>query len=288
MRTKEDLKVLRERAIVLRLDGRSLREIKQILGPMSNSTLHDALKGTPPPDWTHRPNAKDELKAQARELRGQGLDYGEIAERLRVSKSSVSLWVRDLPVPERLSYEECRKRSAEGTHRYWEAERAIRTERHATERATAAAEIGELTNREIIIAGALVYWCEGSKTKPYRRSSDRVIFMNSDPGLIKFFLRFLATAGVAREDLVFGVSIHETADAEAAQRFWLEVTGADSTHFRRATLKHHAPKTFRKNVGDSYHGCLRVEVRRSGELYRRIEGWVSAVAPGCVLSAAQA
>lgn len=112
--------MLRERAIALRLAGKSLREIKQILGPMSNSTLHAALKGTPPPDWTRRPNAKDELKAQARELRGQGLDYSEIATRLRVSKSSVSLWVRDLPVPERLSYEECRKRAAEGIHRYWE------------------------------------------------------------------------------------------------------------------------------------------------------------------------
>jgi hypothetical protein len=48
MRTKEDLKVLRERAITLRRAGKSRREIKDILGPMSNSTLDDALQGVPP------------------------------------------------------------------------------------------------------------------------------------------------------------------------------------------------------------------------------------------------
>ena len=118
MRTKEDLNVLRKRAIGLRREGKSRREIKQILGPMSNSTLDHALQGVPPADWTRRPNAKDEARAAARELRVQGHDYEEIANHLGVSKSSVSLWVRDLPVPPRLSYEEIRRRAAEGAHRY--------------------------------------------------------------------------------------------------------------------------------------------------------------------------
>ena len=100
---------------MLRRQGKSRSQIKQILGPMSNSTLNNALKDEPPPEWTRRPNAKDELRAKARELRGQGLDYEEIAGALGVAKSSVSLWVRDLPTPARLSYAEWRKRSAEGT-----------------------------------------------------------------------------------------------------------------------------------------------------------------------------
>ena len=110
--------MLHERAVALRRAGKSRREIREILGPMSNSTLDRALQGTPPPDWTRRPNAKDEARATARELRVQGRDYEEIAKHLAVSKSSVSLWVRDLPVPPRLSYEEIRRRAAEGAHRY--------------------------------------------------------------------------------------------------------------------------------------------------------------------------
>ena len=217
MRTKEDLNVLRKRAIGLRREGKSRREIKQILGPMSNSTLDHALQGVPPADWARRPNAKDDHRARARELRAQGLAYHEIAARLDVSKSSVSLWVRDLPVPPRLSYEEIRRRAAEGAHRYWAVEREVREARRASERACAAAEIGELTNREILVAGALTYWCEGMKNKPHRRN-DRVVFINSDPALITFFLRFLDVAGVPRDDLIFRVDIHENADAEAAQR----------------------------------------------------------------------
>jgi transcriptional regulator with XRE-family HTH domain len=276
MRTKQELELLRERAVMLRREGKSLRQIKEILGPMSNVTLHDALRGVPPPDWTRRPNARDELRAKARELRAQGLDYEEIAAALGVAKGSVSLWVRDLPRPARLSYAECRKRSAEGSQRYWEAERPVREARRASERAAAAAQIGDLTDRERLIAGAIAYWCEGAKSKPHR-PSERVIFTNSDPSLIRFFLRFLDAAGTPPTDLSFRICIHENADAESAQRFWLEITGARRDQFRTPTLKRHNPKTVRKNTGVDYHGCLRIDVSRSSGLYRRIEGWAEAI-----------
>ena len=49
-------------------------------------------------------------------------------------------------------------------------------------------------------------------------------------------------------------------------------------------MKRHNPKTVRKNVNETYHGCLRIDVRRSGELYRKIEGWVSAATASCALT----
>jgi hypothetical protein len=269
----------REQAIALRRAGRSRREIKGILGITSNATLDRDLKGEPPPAWTLRPRAKDELRARARNLREQGLDYDRIAAKLGVAKSSVSLWVRDLPRPERLSYEECRKRSAEGSRRYWEAERPVREARREAVRAAAAAEIGPLTSREILIAGAIAYWCEGTKSKPHRRS-EVVEFINSDPGVILLFLRFLGVAGIGTERLVFRVYIHETADVVAAEQFWLTVTGAHPSQFHKSILKTHNAKTVRKNVGDDYHGCLRIDVMQSADLYRKIEGWVRAAMSG--------
>ena len=270
---------LREQAIALRRAGKSRREIKELLAITSNWTLNEVLRGEPPQPWTWRPNAKDELRAKARELREQGLDYEEIVARLGVSKSSVSLWVRDLPRPPGLSYEESRKRSAEGVRRYWEAERPIREAEREAARAAAAGQIGQLSDREIIIAGAIAYWCEGAKNKPYRRS-DRVSFMNSDPRLIKFFLRFLAAAGITQSQLIFRVFIHESADIGEAQRFWLDVTKSRPDQFRRPALKRHKPTTTRKNRGEDYRGCLRVEVRCSTGLYRQIEGWAAAAMIG--------
>jgi transcriptional regulator with XRE-family HTH domain len=256
--------------------GQSRREIAEAFGITSHRTLNEALKGEPPPARNFRPNAKDDARAKARELRQQGLNYNEIAVELGVSKSSVSLWVRDLPGPEPkpLSYQAFRDRQAAGVRRWWAAERPVR-EAQRESVCAAAAEIGELSDREVVIAGAIAYWCEGTKNKPERRY-DRVVFTNSDPALIRLFLRFLDIAGVEPERLIYQVQIHESADVEAAQRFWLDITHAALPQFRRPTLKRHNPKTARKNTGDTYHGCLRIEVRCSTGLYRKIEGWATA------------
>jgi transcriptional regulator with XRE-family HTH domain len=277
---------LREQAIGLRRAGKSRREIKELLAITSNRTLDEALRGEPPQPWTWRPNAKDDLRAKARDLREQGLDYEEIVAELGVSKSSVSLWVRDLHRPPGLSYEECRKRAAEGVRRYWAAEGPIREAQRQAISAAATAQIGQLNDREILVAGAIAYWCEGAKNKPHRRD-DRVCFMNTDPMLIRFFLRFLEAAGIERESLIYRLQIHEIADVEAAQRFWLDVTQADPSQFRRPTLKRHNPRTVRKNTGDGYHGCLRIDVRRSSGLYWQIEGWAAAAMSPVEMTSAQ-
>jgi predicted transcriptional regulator len=270
---------LREQAIELRRAGKSRREIKELLGITSNDTLNEALRGEPPLPQNFRPNAKDGVRAKARALRERGLTYNQIVAELGVSKSSVSLWVRDMPRTGPLSYQAFRKRQAAGVRRYWAGERSIREAQREATRAAAADQIGQLTDREIIIAGTVAYWCEGAKNKPHRRE-DRVSFINSDPSLIKFFLRFLATAGIDLERLVFRTYIHESADIDAAQEFWVDVTQAHPAQFRSPTLKRHNPKTVRKNVGDDYHGCLRIDVRRSVEFYRKIEGWAEAAMRG--------
>jgi predicted transcriptional regulator len=270
MEAKDDL---RSQIVALRQAGRSRSEIQETLGPISTRLISDALRGTPPPEWTRRPRAKDDLHAEARKLRTEGMGYNEIAAQLGVSKSTVSAWVHDLPA---LTQEQRHKNAVVAQQRFRERERAYRDDM----RAVAASEIGHLSDRETIIAGAIAYWCEGSKTKPWSAASDRVTFINSDPGLVRFFLRFLDVAGVERTDLIFRVHIHESADVAAAERFWAELTGAPADQFRRATLKRHNPKTVRKNVYEDYRGCLIIYVRRSGNLYREIEGWMSAITFG--------
>ena len=270
---------LPEQAVALRRQGKSRRQIREILGPMSNAMLNDALRGEPPPGWTRRPNAKDDLRVKARQLRALGRDYEEIASSLGVAKSSVSLWVRDMPRVPRFSTPEGKRRSAEGTRRYWAAQRHVNEAGRAAARAATAAEIGDLTDRELVIAGAIAYWCEGSKNKP-GPWNDHVAFTNSDPALIRLFLRFLEAAGTPQEDITFRVYIHESADVESAQRFWLETTSASPSQFRTPTLKRHNPRTVRKNVGEGYYGCLRIDVRRSSGLYHKIEGWAAGTMSG--------
>jgi transposase len=263
-----DFEGLRERAVALRRAGLSLRQIRDELQVHNKETLQRLVAGEPPPDWTKRPNAKDDLRERARELRGQGWTYSEIQAELGCSKSSVSLWVRDLPHPEpRCTPEEQRARMNAGLARLRAEQDQVREE---TKRAAAAA-IGKLSDRELFLVGVGLYWAEGAKDKPYSRR-EQVLFVNSDPGMISVFLAWLDLLQVERERLRFRVMIHESADVPAAERYWADHVGADGGSFNKTTLKKHNPKTVRKNVGDTYRGCLVIYVLQSADLYRRIEG----------------
>jgi hypothetical protein len=129
---------------------------------------------------------------------------------------------------------------------------------------------------ELFVAGVVAYWAEGAKAKPWR-ADEWFTFINSDPQMITLMLRWLDLVGVARDRLILRVSIHESADVEAAEAFWRQLVGVGEDQFRRSTLKRHNPRTARKNVGVDYHGCLIINVRRSTELYRQIEGWWSGI-----------
>ncbi|MDH6550743.1 transcriptional regulator with XRE-family HTH domain [Streptomyces sp. SAI-208] len=263
-----DFEGLRERAVALRRQGHSLRQIRDELKIFNNDILQRLVKGEPPPEWTKRPNAKDDLRARARELRLQGWTYDRIEAELGCSRSSVSLWVRDLPKPERRDPTEQAKLAA---RKRWEHELTVRDEERRRTKATAAQEIGMMSDRELFIAGVALYWAEGAKDKPYRRT-EVLQFINSDPNVISLFLRWLELLGVRRERLTLRVSIHETADVDAAEEFWAGIAGVDTAAFSKATLKRHNPRTVRKNTGDTYHGCLVIYVRQSADLYRRMEG----------------
>ncbi|MFE0192904.1 hypothetical protein [Streptomyces sp. NPDC058989] len=266
-REPPDYEALRPQAVALRRAGLSRRQIRDRLHVHNDATLTRLLEGEPPPEWTRRPNAKDDLREKARELRIAGRTYDEIVAELGVAKSSVSLWVRDLPKP---------RRSPEAMHQMrearWAPYREARDRRIEQTKAEATSQIGDLTERELFLIGVGLYWSEGSKSKPHRRS-ERVIFINSDPDMIEVYLAWLALLGVEREHLRFAVMIHESADVAASERYWADLVGIDVSTLCKTTLKKHNPKTVRKNVGDGYHGCLVVRVLQCADLYRRIEGW---------------
>ncbi|MFK4182905.1 hypothetical protein ACI2L4_02630 [Streptomyces sparsogenes] len=259
---------LRERAIALRREGLSRRQIRDRLKVHNNDILNRLLEGEPPPEWTKRPNAKDGLRARAREMRLRGMTYDQIQLELGCSKSSISLWVRDLPKPPPRTREEASAIAKQG----WEATlRRREIERQQTKLA-AAREIGELTDRELFLVGVGLYWSEGAKSKPYR-PQERVTFINSDADMIRLYLAWLGLLRVEPERLQYRVMIHESADTAEAERYWADVVGVQVTDLERTSLKKHNPKTVRKNVGEEYHGCLTVCVRGAADLYRRIEGW---------------
>jgi transposase len=95
-------------------------------------------------------------REQARRLRQAGLRLAEIAARLGVAKSSVSLWVRDVeftPVP---LVTVGRRRAPNALQRRKQAE----IERLVAE---GRARIGRLSEREFLVAGVALYAGEGAR-----------------------------------------------------------------------------------------------------------------------------
>ncbi|MFH8346254.1 hypothetical protein [Streptomyces sp. NPDC018045] len=281
--TRADFESLREQAVTLRRAGLSRRQIRDRLHIHihihihNNDILNRLLEGEPPPDWTRRPNAKDDLRARARELRGRGMTYDEIQVELGCSKSSISLWVRDLPKPPpRRTLAEQAKLA---NRKRWEHELEVRDRARQQTKASAMTEIGMLSDRELMLVGVGLYWSEGSKSKPYRMS-ETVTFINSDPTMIQVHLAWLNLLAVGPEQLRFRVMIHESADVAASERYWADLVGVDVATFGKTTLKKHNPKTVRENVGENYRGCLVIRVLQGAELYRRIEGWWQGIAAG--------
>lgn len=233
------------------------------------------LQGVPPPAWTKRPRAKDHLRDRAVELRLQGRSYRQIKEILGVSTSSLSLWLREIPLTpaHRMALAD-RKRGA-----ILKRAAAIHAASRARDRRLAdeaAEQIILVSVGELFVAGVVAYWAEGVKTKPWGKR-ERVEFTNSDPAMVRLFLTWLDLLGIPKQRVDYRVAIHESANVDAAVRFWAEIVRTPPEQFLKTTLKRHNPRTVRKNVGEGYRGCLVVSVRKSTDLNSRIRGWFEGI-----------
>jgi len=123
---------------------------------------------------------------RARELRADGWTYAEICTELGVSRSSVSLWVRDIPIDEEEVWaKRVRKNKRFGAQRRrntFELRKLAEIERIHTE---ARERLGRLSEREFLVTGIARYAGEGAKT------DGAVKFANSDPRMIVVFLAWL-------------------------------------------------------------------------------------------------
>lgn len=155
-----------------------------------------------------------EQRARARELRAQAWTLAEIAAELGVARSSVSIWCRDVefePKPRSRGNAVNRRPHPQHLSKLAEIER-LQDE--------AMARIGNLSDRDLLIAGTALYAGEGTK------SGSTVGFANTDPDMVRLFLRFLRTFfPIDEQRLRLRLYLHDGLDLDEANRFWSDVTG---------------------------------------------------------------
>lgn len=217
--------------------------------------------------------AKDNLKIKVISLRKKGLTYSEILAQIPVSKSTVSLWLRDVGLAKQQRQLITKKRIA-GRLRALESIRRNKIKRIKDIKDLAKEEVPLLIQDPFWLAGVILYWGEGSKE---HATACPVIFTNMDLQMHKIFLKWARKYLLINdEDLLFELFIHEKADIDMAKKYWMRELGFEENKLR-TYLKKHNPKTKRKHIGENYYGVLSVHVYKSIPLNRKIAGWVDGI-----------
>ncbi len=217
--------------------------------------------------------AKSELRLKAREMRSKGESVRDISRNLDVSKSTASIWTRDIILSiEQL--EKLRNNSLKGGELGRIKSALIQKQRRLAliEKCNQNGSeiIGKLSKRESLMAGLALYWAEGAK------KNGKLSFCNSDPYLIKFMISWLQiNLGIERERLRLRVGINEThRDREKIVRnYWSNQTGISLAQFSKTSFKKSNPHKVYKNHNEHF-GTLDVLVLKPGELYYKILGLV--------------
>lgn len=192
-------------------------------------------------------------KEKAIRLRMQGLSYSQIKTEMGLSKSTLSGWLRDYPLsderirqlrdlnPRRI--ENCRNTKA----------RKVK-ERLDNVYKKVASDISSISERELFIAGLFLYWGEGSKSEKGTTG-----LSNTDPAMIKVFLKWLKLRNVDFEKLHITLQLYVDMNINKEIKFWSEQLELPVHLFKKPYVKESTLSglTYKRGFG---HGTCNVRV----------------------------
>ncbi|PIQ91979.1 MAG: hypothetical protein COV70_01600 [Parcubacteria group bacterium CG11_big_fil_rev_8_21_14_0_20_39_22] len=211
--------------------------------------------------------AKFDKKIAARKLRIKGKSLAYIAKFLLVSKSSVSIWCRDVVLTE-VQQKVLADKGADGRYKGRmlgaEMNREKKRKNISESKRWAKEVFYKFSERDMLIAGISLYWAEGSKTE----TTSGFLFVNSDPAMIKFMHDWLIDVmGIEKERIKPRLAINEIHEPRIGQvlKFWSDLLGVPIGKFKKPWYIKTKQKKIYSNY-DSYFGVLRLGVEKSGKL----------------------
>lgn len=192
------------------------------------------------------------------------MSYNKILNDLRVSKSTLSYWLRDIKLNEKASIALLRGRelSRQVAAQSRKDKRKLDTQ-IAIE--TGLREFPKLAKNPLFLAGLNLYWAEGDK-----HQQEKVKFTNSDPNMIMLMMRwFREICLVPEEKFRIALHVHNLHVARDVRKHWIEITGIPKNQFNKIYIKQSALH-FRRNA--LYNGTCAIVIHNNS-LFRRICGW---------------
>jgi hypothetical protein len=210
------------------------------------------------------------LKEKVVHLRHSGFTLNAIVKQTSLPKTTVYDWIKAIPLSE-VQRNSIKKRTLDalqaGRIRVQD-ENKLKLKKIEED---GRQEIGILTKRELLIAGTALYWAEGFKNK----HEHRLGFCNSDPDMIRFYLRWLKDClNVNKEDISFRVTINTSYKEriDEIEQYWSQVCVVSLEQF---TKPFYQTTIWKKMYVDSnYYGVLRIHVKKSLKYLHYMRGLI--------------
>lgn len=217
---------------------------------------------------------KIDLQIAAKNLRKNGFSIKAIEKKLKISRSSASIWTRDIELTKKqLARLYSNKRTGAWRGCLVAALQKKENTKILNAKATQDAyqEIGTLSDRNRLIAGIALYFGEGNK------SGTSIGFTNSDPRALIFMIEwFRKFFKVPENKFTCSIYIHDNLNEQTAKEYWSKLVRVPLKNFRKSYIVKNNPNRFRKTK--HIYGILRITICDMN-LYRRIIGLISAVFP---------
>ncbi len=176
--------------------------------------------------------SKEIEKQKALKLRKLGHSYSQIKNSVSVSKSTLSLWLKEFPLS-KSQIDLLRGKNPQRIERFRNTMKAKK-------------------DNEEQIAGLYLYWGEGTKT-----ASCTVAVTNTDPDVLRFFLKWLDLFGVDTSKLRVVLHLYKDMDIQKETKFWSLYLKIPLSQFRKPYIKNtrFCDITYRSGFG---HGTCSV------------------------------
>jgi len=222
--------------------------------------------------------SKYQLKIEAQKLRKEGFPINEIKDKLGLSKSTVSVWCRDIVLNEE-QYKKIKKDHIFKTQKG----RLIGAQMNKSKRLKAIIDaeifgkklVKKISKREILLIATALYWSEGSK-------SDRTsgfVFVNSDPEMILVMKLFLMEVfDIPHREIVCSIQINRIHQEriEAVLNFWKKLLNLPDSQFRKPYYINTKVSKVYANYSN-YYGTCRLVVKKGTNLKYKMLGLIKAL-----------
>lgn len=205
-------------------------------------------------------------KIKAIQFRKQGKSYSEIRKNLKISKSTLSLWLRDVKLSKNQQHRLYVTLKQQNGYRLAKHKQQVKTELIKKIVDESINEFEILRYNELFLPGLMLYWAEGDKIE----SVENVKFSNSDPAMIQFMMRwFRRICKIPENKFRIALHIHELHNEIKLKKYWSELTGISIQQFHKTQIK---PSTLKHRRNLLYNGTCTIRINNRN-LFRKIKGW---------------